>query len=122
MTTLTKRRVMYLHGREADIDPFTFIPKFTVQRLLLSLPDKQRTQLLHNAFTLLDCHPATFQKVRYAPMTPPAGKVDWSPSFDVMCRIADYFGVPLDALRNRTKQPMLLHPQLPFSNATEKVS
>lgn len=114
-------------GKGTKVDPFTFVPKFTVQRLLAKLPAAQRRALLSNTKGLIGCDASTFQRIRLEPMNDALQphyrrrSRPWSPDYSVMRNIAKYFAVPMESLYNEAEEPITPQPELPLDESiTEK--
>ena len=101
-------------GQVKNID--TLIPMFTVEMHMRKLTLSQQAFMNKNCKTLFGCTRKTLWDIRYHPAPTEddfrSGNFDWSPLFSTVLKIADHFGLPIDAMINRTRQKIVAGEQL----------
>lgn len=101
------------NGRKKNIEKL--IPYFTVEIHLRKLTLSQQVMINKSTAKLFGCDRTTFYRIRFAAAAAPGQSPEqyiWTPKFITVQRIADYFGVPVDALINRTRQKIIEGEQL----------
>jgi len=92
------------------------IPMFTVEIRMRQLTLSQQAYINKNSKLLFGVSRQCLWMIRFHPMPKDedfkAGKFTWSPMATTVIRIADYFGLPVDALINRTRQKIVEGEQL----------
>jgi len=101
-------------GRALKKDIRTLVPRWNVEIFIRSMTVHQYNELIkkENIREKFDCDKLTFLKLRYFPFDVPAGETDWWPNSRLLFKVAAYFGCTVDALYNRTKQPLFTSLQL----------
>lgn len=121
-------------GKRPNIDPFTFVPRYNVQRLLIRLNESKRKELLQNTRSILGCDPATFQRIRMEAKDPAllpeyrrrAARVWPGPTYELMKKIARYFSdalgthIPMESLENEASEVIIPQPEIKFRDTQSK--
>ena len=102
------------------------IPMFTVEIHLRQLTLSQQTFINTHSKELFGCSRQTLWEIRFNPMVSDedfkAGKFTWSPMFITVVRIANYFGLPVDAMINRSRRKIVEGEQLRFIDPNKEGS